>query len=299
MRLHRPAFLLAIALVCADVSGSATQSVLAPTDQEIEEFLRTARVVRTRSAGKGVTGSLRATLSDGTLTHDAQIQTIDERKSEFRGGKGPTEFNFRDDWRFNVAAYKIDRLLDLRLVPVSVQRTWNSTRGAFTWWLDDIQMDEGGRLKQKIAPPSPACWVDQVRMLRVFDQLIDNTDRNLGNLLIAKNWRVWAIDHTRAFRYSKTIRKPGELIGIDRQVLARLETLEFESLKASIGDYITDEDIRNLLARRDSLVAHFKTLGDVALYDRREPALGCSSGSPPQFEAVAPGLRFPSPSHRP
>ena len=37
-------------------------------------------------------------------------------------------------------------------------------------------------------------------LVRVFDQLIGNIDRNVGNLLITSDWRIWAIDHTRAFR---------------------------------------------------------------------------------------------------
>ena len=268
--------LLALAVVCTPSAKTVSHQPAAPlSDAAMEEFLRTAKVVRTRGAGKGVTGSIRATLSDGTITHDAQIQTVDERKQEFRGGKGPVEFNFRDSWRFNVAVYKLDRMLDLQLVPVSVARTWNSTRGAFTWWLDDIQMDEQERLKRKAAPPGVRCWVDQIRALRVLDQLIDNSDRNLGNILIGNNWRIWAIDHTRAFRYSTTLRNPAALTGVDRKLLARLEALDAATLKSQLDDYITDADIQIMLSRRDALVAHFKTLGDVALYDRTDPAQGC------------------------
>lgn len=275
MRLHRSALLLAITLVCAEVAGFATQAPLPLNDKQIEEFLRTARVVHTRGAGKGVTGSIRATLSDGTLTHDAQIQVVDERKAEFRGGKGGVEFNFRDSWRFNVAVYKIDRMLDLQLVPVSVQRTWNSTRGAFTWWLDNIQMDEGERLKRKEAPPVGRCWSEQIRLLRVLDHLIDNSDRNVGNILIGKDWRLWAIDHTRAFRYSTTLHNPAALTGIDRKVLAKLEALDFDTLKPELKDYITDDDIRLMLTRRDALVTHFKKLGDNALFDRMDAQQEC------------------------
>jgi hypothetical protein len=275
MRLHALALLVALTFVESDLGIRAQQAAAPLGDEQIETFLRTARIVRTRGAGKGVTGSVRATLTDGSLTHDAQIQIVDERKSEFRGGKGPVEFNFRDSWRFNVAAYKIDRMLGLQLVPVSVQRIWNSNRGAFTWWIDDVMMDEGERLKRNAAPPDNRCWSDQIRLLRVLDQLIDNSDRNLGNMLITKNWRIWAIDHTRAFRYSTTPRNPAVLTGIDRNVLARLEALDFVTLHEALHDYITDEDIRALLSRRDGILTRLKSFGDAALYDRADPALGC------------------------
>ena len=70
-------------------------------------------------------------MTNGTLTHDAHIQTIDESKREFRSQQG-TEFNFRDYWGFNVAGYKIDRLIGLNLVPVSVERRWKSSLAAYT-----------------------------------------------------------------------------------------------------------------------------------------------------------------------
>ena len=113
-----------------------------------------------------------------------------------------TERNFRDSWTYNVAAYRVARLIDLRMVPVSVERIWNSQAAAFTWWLDDVAMDEEKRMKDKVQPPRTACWLEQMHLMRMFDELIENTDRNLGNVLYTKDWRLWAIDHTRAFRRS-------------------------------------------------------------------------------------------------
>ena len=277
MALRALACLLTLALLGA-AAPSAQQAPAGPspvlTDAAVEEFLREARVVEAREIGKGVTDSVRATLSDGSLTHDAHIQTVDVQKAEFRG-KGVVERNFRDNWRFNVAAYKIDRLLGLNLVPVSVSRRWKGDPGAFTWWVDDVMMDEGERLKKNLVAPDAGCWEQHANLVRMFDRLIDNTDRNLGNLLITNTWRMWAIDHTRAFRYSRTPRTVATLTGIDRQVLKRLEALDFKTVKAAVDGHISDSDIRNLLARRDGIVAHFKARGESALFDRRDPAAGC------------------------
>ena len=105
----------------------------------------TPRSSETHGIKKGVTASLQATLSDGKLTHDAHIQTIDEHQQQFTGNKGGVEFDFRDSWTFNIAGYKVDRLLGMNIVPVSVERHHGSNAAAFTWWLDDVMMDEEER----------------------------------------------------------------------------------------------------------------------------------------------------------
>lgn len=238
------------------------------SDAQMVHFLREAKVVRTKGVAKGVTGTTQATLSDGTLTHDASIQSVDEKKAQF-DAPGSTEFNFEDSWRFNVAAYRLDRLIGLNMVPPSVERAWRSRPAAFTWWIDDVLMDEGARLKKKMQPPNSAAWNEQTALVRVFDQLIYNMDRNMGNMLIGNTWRVWAIDHTRAFRSHTALKPPVNVTRCDRQLLEGLRKLDREALKREIGRYVTDYQIAGILARRDKIVAILDNAGPAALFDRR------------------------------
>ena len=239
------------------------------SDAQIEAFLLKANVVKTKTSKKGITGTLQATLTDGTLTHDAQIQTIDERKAQFVGDKG-TEFNFRDSWAFNVAGYKIDRLIGMNMVPVSVARRWRSQEAAFTWWIDDVLMEEGDRLKKKLQPPNSAAWNQQMQLVRMFDQLIANVDRNMGNLIITRDWRVWAIDHTRAFRTHDTLATPKNVTRADRAVVERLKALDRNALKAATDKYLSSFEIDAILKRRDAIIQRLEMLGPAALYDRME-----------------------------
>jgi hypothetical protein len=185
------AWLLAVwtASMSATLAGQAP-SPAAPgarlsTQDEREAFLSTASIVRVESASKGVTKTLRITLSDGTVTHDASVQTIDDSRMKFETSKG-IELNFRDSWRYNVAAYKLDRLLGLGMVPATVDRLHNGKRGSFTWWVDEVLMDEEERQRQNQRAPRQDDWNQQIFMMRLFDQLISNVDRNMGNLLIDK-----------------------------------------------------------------------------------------------------------------
>ena len=237
------------------------------SDQEIERFLAQAKVLKTKGTKKGITGSTQATLSDGTLTHDAHIQTIDETKREFRSNRG-VEFDFRDTWMYNVAAYKLDRLIGLNMVPVSVPGHYRSARGSITWWIDDVLMDEGDRMKKKIEPPDRGSWSRQMQMMRLFDELIANTDRNLGNMIYTRDWRLWPIDHTRAFRKNSTLKNPGYVARCDRGVYERLKALDRETLKRELREYLDDGHIKSILDRRDAIVKKLDSLGPTALFDR-------------------------------
>lgn len=248
---------------------SASPSTPRPmlTDAEMERFLKEAKVIKTKGTKKGVTNSLQATMSDGTLTHDAHIQTIDEYKREFRSAMG-VEFDFRDSWTFNIAAYRLDRMIGLNMVPPSVAGHYRSDRAAFSWWVDDVLMEEGDRLKKKIEAPDKRRWNREIQMMRLFDELIANTDRNLGNMVYSRDWRLWPIDHTRAFRKQTTLRNPSHVTRCDRIVFARLKALDRDTLKRQLGEYLDDGQIKGILARRDAIVSKLEALGPSALFDR-------------------------------
>jgi hypothetical protein len=243
-------------------TGAAyAQQALGPEAQA--EFLRTARIVDARPIGKGVTQPFRLTLTDGTVTHDAAFQSINEQRKMSRTGRGGAlEFNFVDSWRFNVAAHRLASLLGIgSMVPVSVERTWKGKKGALTWWVDDVLMDDEGRRKGGVEPPDPDEWNRQHLRMRVFTQLVYDTDRNQGNLLITKDWRLVMIDFTRAFRSWDEVPSPLTILRrCDRSLLAAMRALTKESLRRAAAEYLSPFEIDGVLARRDILVAHFDAL---------------------------------------
>jgi hypothetical protein len=222
---------------------------------QMEAFLLKARVLGQKELKVGVTNSQRATLDDGQLKHDAHIQMVDISMTSFQSARG-TEFNFRDSYKFNIAAYELDKLLELNMVPPSVERKVGGKIGAVTWWINDTMM-ELDRIKKKIEPPDQHLWNQQMYVVRVFDQLIYNTDSNLGNLLISKDWKIWMIDHTRAFRMMKELQNPKNLSQCDRKLLTKLRELNKEVLEQKLGHYLTKSQIEGLLCRRDRIVKFF------------------------------------------
>jgi hypothetical protein len=225
------------------------------TASEQERFLRTARILNEDYAGKGINDSKKAMLTDGRRKHLAHIQFIDIYQPLFKGKDGSEEKDFKDTWKFNVAAYRLARLLGLaHMVPPSVQRTVDGKQASVTWWLDGITMDEKERLQKGIKPPDIAAWNAQMDAIRVFDQLIYNMDRSQENLLIGNDWKAYMIDHTRAFRKWPKLRNAAAITKCSPDLLRSLKALTRAAVARDLGSYLTEEEIDGLMTRRDLIV---------------------------------------------
>jgi hypothetical protein len=232
----------------------------APAREEMAEFLRSARIIGSRQVGKGVTGISRLTLTDGRRTQDAAFQAVDVRKPLMRLRDGTTELHFADSYHFNIAGYRLAELIGLGdMVPVTVARRWRGRNGALSWWVES-EWDEGSRRAAGVEPPDPASWNQQIYRERVFAALIGDTDRNEGNMIITRDWKVWMIDFTRAFRRNPEPRGTAALHRCDRLVLQRLRELTREQVATAVGRHLNRFELDGLMARRDSLLEHFDRL---------------------------------------
>jgi len=249
--------LLGAAPVLQGQQPAPTAVTLSP--KEMDVFLRTAKIQKKARVSGGVTDTLRATLSDGHVTHDAQIQTVDIAQPVFEAG-GATEINFKDTYRYNIGAYRLARLLGMENVPMSVKRIVEGKDAAVTWWIDGIQFDEHGRLKLDAKDkegPDAERMAKQTFDRLLFDELIQNRDRNAGNLLWDKDWKLWLIDHTRAFRLGGELMKPEQLTRGNRALLAAMRTLTFDQVKMAMDGVLTKQEITAVLVRRDLLIKWF------------------------------------------
>jgi hypothetical protein len=227
--------------------------------EQIKQFLLTAKVVGSKSASKGITGTSRLTLSDGTVTHDASFQGVDEHKPVKQLAMG-TELNFVDSYKYNIAAYALAELIGMDdMLPVYVERKWKGQAGSLSWWLP-VKMDEVERHKQKLTAPDADAWNNQMYKIRVFDQLVSDSDPNLTNVLIGEDWKIWRIDFTRAFRVNKDVKEPKDLVRCDRQLLEKLKALDANALTEKTKNYLTKDEVKGVMARRDKIVAQFQKM---------------------------------------
>jgi hypothetical protein len=227
-----------------------------------EAFLAEARIVRGERLGEGVTKSYRLTLEKDGIEHDAAWKNVNKKI-----GRGVL-----DSWRYEVAAYRLDRLLDLNMVPPAVERDYRGKPGALILWIDFKTsllevMDQGGRVPVRVADALPA-WND---LYYVWGSLIANDDPTQENIRFTDDWRIILIDHSRAFRSDKTyterlifgangIKKraadgsPFLFTGLPRTLYEGIKALNLERVKQAVGPYLTDQELDSLLARRKLLL---------------------------------------------
>ncbi len=253
-------FLVAV-LACGiipSLASAADESSL--TKDQIKQFLETAEVIKSKPSSKGVTHPSRLTLSNGTLTHDASFQAVDQHSDLMQLESGRREYNFVDSYKYNIAAYRISELLGIdSMLPVYVERKWQGKEGSLSWWLP-VKMDEAEREQKKLTPPDIHSWNEQMNRVRVFDALIDDTDPNPTNVLIGEDWTVWRIDFTRAFRTAKDLPLPQDLTKCDRQLLEKLKALKSDEVAEKTKGYLTKDEVKAVMARRDKIVAIFQRL---------------------------------------
>ncbi|MEZ5289987.1 MAG: hypothetical protein R2745_02805 [Vicinamibacterales bacterium] len=221
-------------------------------------FLATAPIVAIRPIGRGTTGALRVTLSDGVTTHDAAFQSvaIDPRVD---GKKRAGEMRFADHYRYNLAAWRLARALGLaHMTPATVERPVNGRRGALSWWVDDVLMDEAERERRDEQPPVALDFYRQQQRMFLFTELVRDMDRNKGNVLYTADWRVIMLDFTRAFRLDRSLKTPTLLSACDRALFGVLKGLSRADVARAVDGTLRSDELGALMARRDLLVAHFE-----------------------------------------
>ena len=214
---------------------------------EFEEYLRTAPIERITSIPIGVTKPKRAFFAPGGLAASASVKHL---PMGVRAG-------FWEAYKSEIAAYELDRLLGLDMVPPTVERRVEGELGAVTLWVEGCKMIKD--VDQK-ACPRPVEWAKQVCRQRVFDNLTANIDSNAGNMLIDGEWNVILIDHTRCFAVDKMPFEK-EMTRIDKEMFARLKALDEAGIMKQVRPWVlSDGQARAILKRRDKIVAIFDRL---------------------------------------
>ena len=211
--------------------------------QEIEEYLRTAECVKMEMLVPTRMG--RCTLRPGGPF----------ARMAWRPLPPGVQRGFRESYKAEIAAYELDKLLRLDMVPPSVQRRLEGSDGAAQLWVEDVT-----DLSRDASPGGPdrGAWESQVVRMRMFDNLIGNRDRNQGNILHDAAWNLILLDHSRAFGEGTDFLH--KLFRIDEGFWAEIEALTPRKLDAALGAWLDHGEIKAILDRRDRMRAEIRSL---------------------------------------
>lgn len=218
-----------------------------------EEYLSTAEVIRSRkmSEKRGITQPYVLFLEKDGITRKAIWKPIEGLH------KG-----FAENWRWEIAAYRLDKYLGLNMIPPTVERNHFWKRGSIQLWVKaKTGLKERNGKNYALPGKETSAWNRSMFLQRAFDNLIANEDRHLGNYLITKDGRILLIDHSRSFRTSKEFTSnldfsknhwDGNLMmrQLPISFIEKITNLDIDLLKDIVGFYLTDEEIDAVLLRR-------------------------------------------------
>jgi len=227
----------------------------------IEEFLKTADITRSVDIGEGVTKPYRLYLTKG-----------EKKGSGCWKNPSGMQKGFIEGWQYEIAAYAMDKLVGLNMIPPTVERERKGKRGSLQYWVSS-EMSDLERLEKgiDIPPDKLEGWSKQKYLARAFDCLIANEDRTQQNIRYTEDWRTILIDHSRSFRSSDEFRerlvfgKNGLLAQklfrmLPRAFVEKLRSLDFDTIKVGAGLYLNDKEIRAVLDRRDLLISEIEEM---------------------------------------
>jgi hypothetical protein len=256
-------FLIAIFLLLAQgswIKGQFTPAEVSEREQW-EEFLKTAEITGSKEIGEGVTKPYRLNLKKGDV----------ESQAAWKNPSG-IQLSYLEGWQYEIAAYRMDKLLELNMIPPTVEREFNGKRGALQFWVTK-EMSDLERMEKNIKIPKDAFdrWEKMKYVARAFDSLIANEDRTQQNILYTKDWRTLLIDHSRAFRSSEKFTKQlmfgkNGITGdnpfrkLPRVFVEKIKTLTFDSIKNAVGPYLEDKEIKAILIRKNLLLKEIEQM---------------------------------------
>jgi hypothetical protein len=179
---------------------------------------------------------------------------------------------FLEGWRYEIAAYLLDKGLGLGMVPPTVERRFHGNRGSLQLWIPD-SLALKTKLERKIRTPmiKVFSWNRATYLQRAWDNLIANVDRHTNQILVTADFRMILIDHSRSFRTGKRFVKeliynerhpdgPKLMNELPRAFVDRLRALTFDGMRTLVAGYLKDEEIEAVLARRDLILAEIDRL---------------------------------------
>ena len=249
--------------------------------EEIHEFLQTATVVSTEDIPTGVNGPLKILLEQYGIQAHAIFRHFESEERNKRLPSGEVIRFFSDSYRNEVAAWEVARMVGYNHLYPAIRREVQGRKGSVQLWVEEA-FSERERLSRDIHPTDLSAWLDQGAEMRVFDNLINNFDRNQTNILVDSEWKVWLIDHTRSFGREQQLPDRQYLLRCSRELWERIRLLDEKEARQGLRPHLSRHEIDAFLARRKQLIGVMAS----RIAELGEDEVLFSTGVPPQTGAM-------------
>ena len=257
--------LLSLFLFCLFGQTHAVNGQFPPTElakrPQWEEFLKTAEIIEYKDVGEGVTKPIWLTLKKGDIV----------KKAVWKNPKGIQQ-GFLEGWQYEIAAYEMDKLLDLNMIPPTVERVFKKKKGSLQMGIDKLH-SELEIFEQNIKVPRDKVdnRSNMKYITRAFDCLIANDDRTQQNILYDTDWKTILIDHSRAFRSTKEFTErlmygrngiKGALMirRLPRTFVEKVKALNPEDVETALSSCLKKKEIKAILVRKELLLKEIQAM---------------------------------------
>lgn len=230
--------------------------------EEAMDFLTHAEIVGEPEVFDevAITGPVRVTLSDGSRTLRAVFKHENTVYPEFRFSDGREVQRARDSFRHEIAAFELDRLLGLNLVPPCVERKIETRTGSLCLWVEG-SMTEAERRERGLQPSDPVRFKGQLREIELFQQLIADLDySDFRNVIVDEKSRVHKVDCSMAFDTDPDLLTGLYSSHLSRRLIRALETLDKKEMNEKLKPWLGKDQRSALWERRNRILKRAERL---------------------------------------
>lgn len=219
--------------------------------EDMEYYLSKAAVVDVRpEAVPGRTAAWKISLDDGEFKRLAMFKVVDD----------PRPAPLPESYKYELAAYALDKLLDLNRIPPVTEREIRGIRGSLQILVENcIGLDKQQR--QNISPPDPQAFADALDEINIFENLVYCERTELDDILIQEeSWTIFRVDFSEAFSPTPDLIPEQKITRCSKKLFQNLQELSDNVIKARLENYLNDEEISALIKRKALIIKTLKKL---------------------------------------
>jgi len=221
--------------------------------REMEDFLRTASVVGRGPGPGGRTDAWRLTLESSGTVRTALFKYIDRRRPD----------PLADSYKYELAAYALDKYLMLGYVPPIVEYRVDQTPGALQTFVAN-SISEADRKARHLEPSDPEAFEKSMTDLKVFQNLVYDDCQNEKDTLIDRDeWKISRVDFSEAFAPKKDTVPHCDIRKCSRLLYKKLNGWDDKAVAGLMAPYLNEEEIRALNSRRELIFRYIQRLIEV------------------------------------